>query len=82
MKDVLRRLSRPKWIGGLALATVFAVACYFLGQWQWSRYEGKSERNATLDRNYAAEPVAFGEVVDGEGLRPGKDWTRVEVTGT
>ena len=82
MMDVLRRLSRPKWIGGLALATVFAVACYFLGQWQWSRYEGKSERNATLDRNYAAEPVAFGDVVDREGLRTGTDWTRGEVTGT
>lgn len=82
MKDILRRLARPRWLGALALATVFAVACYFLGQWQWSRYEEKSERNATLDRNYRAEPVAFGDVTDGDGPRSGADWARVELTGT
>lgn len=82
MMDVLRRLSQPKWLGGLALATVFAVVCYLLGQWQWDRYEEKSERNATLDRNYRAEPVAFSDVTDDGGLRDGADWARVEVTGT
>ncbi|MDO5503985.1 MAG: SURF1 family cytochrome oxidase biogenesis protein, partial [Actinomycetia bacterium] len=80
--DVLKRLLQPKWIGGLLLATLFAVACYFLGQWQWSRYEAKADRNATLDRNYAAEPVALGEVTDADGIRPGADWSRVELQGT
>ena len=80
--DVLKRLMQPKWIGGLLLATLFAIACFYLGQWQWSRYEAKAERNATLDRNYAAEPVAFGDVVGGEGILPGADWSRVELTGT
>ncbi|MFN2321208.1 MAG: SURF1 family protein [Dermatophilaceae bacterium] len=78
---MLKKLVHPKWLGGLALATVFAVACYFLGQWQWSRYEAKAERNATLDRNYAAEPVAFPDVVDSAGVRPGGDWMRVELRG-
>lgn len=82
MKDVLLRLTRPKWLGGLALATAFAVACYFLGQWQWGRFEEKSERNATLDRNYRAEPVALRDVIDGDRLGAGADWARVEVTGT
>lgn len=82
MNDTLRRLTRPKWIGGLLLATLFAIACYFLGQWQWSRYEANAERNATLDRNYSAEPVAFGEAVDADGIRPGQDWAVVELTGT
>lgn len=82
MNDVLRRLTRPRWLGGVALATLFAVACYFLGQWQWSRYEEKSDRNATLDRNYRAEPVAFSTVTDENGLRAGTDWARVELTGT
>ena len=79
---MLRRLAHPKWLGGLALATLFAVACYFLGQWQWSRYEAKADRNATLDRNFAAEPVAFADAVDPGGVRPGMDWARVELTGT
>ncbi|WP_226963625.1 SURF1 family protein [Nostocoides sp. F2B08] len=79
---MLTRLFRPKWLGGLLLATVFAAACFALGQWQWSRYEAKTERNATLDRNYRADPVAFDEVVDDGGVRPGADWARVELRGT
>lgn len=78
---MLKKLMQPKWLGGLALATVFAVACYFLGHWQWSRYEEKAERNAALDRNYAAEPVDFGAVVGAEGVLPGADWSRVELRG-
>ena len=80
--DVLKRLMQPKWIGGLLLASLFAVACFFLGQWQWSRYEAKADRNATLDRNYAAEPVALDKVTDAGGIRPGADWSRVELRGT
>lgn len=79
---MLNKLVQPKWLGGLALATVFAVACYFLGQWQWSRYEAKAERNTTLDRNYRAEPVALSAVVDDDGVRPGGEWSRVELRGS
>ena len=82
MNDVLRRLVQPKWIGGLLLATLFAVACFFLGQWQWSRYEAKADRNATLDRNYAAEPVAFDEAVSVDGVREGRDWVVVHLEGS
>jgi cytochrome oxidase assembly protein ShyY1 len=79
---VLRRLAQPKWLGGLVLATAFAVACFYLGQWQWSRYEARAERNATLERNYAADPVAFASAVDESGIRPGADWSRVALDGT
>ncbi|MDO5503918.1 MAG: SURF1 family protein [Actinomycetia bacterium] len=79
---MLSKLVQPKWIGGLLLATLFAVACYFLGQWQWSRYEARAERNATLDRNYAAQAVPLAEVTDDSGIRPGEDWSRVELRGT
>jgi cytochrome oxidase assembly protein ShyY1 len=81
-RRVLTRLFRPKWLGGLLLATLFAAACFALGQWQWSRYEANAERNATLDRNYRAEPVPFETVVDDEGIRPGADWSRVELRGS
>ncbi len=79
---MLSKLREPKWIGGVLLATLFAVACFFLGQWQWSRYEAKAERNATLDRNYGAEPVSFWDAADATGIRPGSDWSRVEIAGT
>jgi cytochrome oxidase assembly protein ShyY1 len=80
-RPVLTRLFRPKWLGGLVLATLFAVACFALGQWQWSRYEAKAERNATLDRNYRADPQPFQAAVDEGGIRPGADWSRVELRG-
>lgn len=79
---MLAKLREPKWIGGLLLATLFAVACFYLGQWQWSGYEAKSERNAKLDRNYLAEPVGFADVVSGDGFAPEAEWSRVEVSGT
>src|SRR5690606_37681723 len=65
---VVRKLLEPKWLGAFALATLFAVACYFLGQWQWSRHEHKADRNATLDRNYAATPVSWQDAVDDDGI--------------
>lgn len=79
--DVLRRLLRPKWIGALLLATLFALACFQLGHWQWNRYEAKVERNAILDRNYDATPVPFDRVLDDAGVAPGADWSRVTLTG-
>lgn len=78
---VVAKLREPKWIGGLLLATLFAVACFHLGQWQWRNYEVKSERNATLDRNYLAEPISFVGATTGEGVAAGAHWTRVEVRG-
>lgn len=79
---MVRKLLEPKWLGAIALATLFAVACYFLGQWQWSRHEHKADRNATLDRNYAATPVSWQDAVDDDGIRSGADWSRVELQGT
>jgi cytochrome oxidase assembly protein ShyY1 len=65
------------------LALVLAVACTFLGRWQWNRHVARDALIRTVEQNYGAEPVALDEVlgaVDGE-LDAGAVWRRVVVTG-
>lgn len=81
MTQVLRRLLTPRWLGALALATLFAVAAYHLGFWQYHRHEAKVERNARLDVHYRAEPVPVAGVITPSGLAPDDEWTRVSATG-
>ena len=79
---VLKRLMTPRWVGALVLATLFAVASYHLGWWQYHRHEAKVARNDRLDAHYAATPVPVGSVLTPDRPLPLADeWTRVTVTG-
>jgi cytochrome oxidase assembly protein ShyY1 len=72
-----------RWLTALAMAALFAVGCYFLGQWQWHRHEDKAARADRIERHYKATPVPLSRVMP----RPGADlpraleWTRVTATG-
>lgn len=80
---MLRVLFTRRWLTALAVAALFAVACYYLGVWQWGRYETKAHRNALLDAHYTATPTPIDQVLGGTSpLRPDQDWTRVTVTGS
>ena len=80
---MLRLLFTRRWLTALLAATLFAVASYYLGVWQWGRHETKVERNAQLDSHYHAAPQPIDEVLGGTNpLRPDQDWTRVTVTGS
>jgi cytochrome oxidase assembly protein ShyY1 len=79
---VLRRLFTRRWLGALAVAALFAVGSFYLGQWQWGRHEAKVARNERLDRNYTAAPVPLGTVLSSAPLPRAQDWTRVEAVGT
>ena len=62
---MISRLLTRRWLTFLALATVFAVACVFLGRWQWGRYEEKSAKAHAVTANYERSPVplrTFAEV--------------------
>lgn len=75
-------LRRPRWLGYLALAVVFAMITAWLGSWQWSRHEEKLERRALVEANYGGDPVPLDEVVPASGQLAAQDgWTRVEATG-
>ena len=46
-----------RWITALAVAALFAVACFYLGQWQWHRHEDKAARAQRINSHYFASPV-------------------------
>jgi cytochrome oxidase assembly protein ShyY1 len=72
-----------RWLTALAMAALFAVGCYFLGQWQWHRHEAKAARADRIERHYGASPVPLSQVMPGPGadLPKALEWTRVTATG-
>ncbi len=80
---VFRRLFTPRWLGALVLTLVYAVSGYYLGQWQWGRYEFKAERNALLDAHYRAGPVPVSDILTNHPVNRAKDdWTRITASGS
>lgn len=72
-----------RWTVYVAVAIVFAIACAFLSNWQFSRNAQRSEQLALVAANYDADPVPLAEVIpSGGSLDPGDEWTPVTLTGT
>lgn len=79
----MRRLwLTPRWLGATALAALFALACVFLGQWQWARHEDRVQRADAIARNYGAVPVPLDRVLSSPGvtLTADQQWTRVTLS--
>lgn len=64
MKGRYSFLLTPTWLGWLAACVIFAVACYFLGQWQLDRREAALEENNRVVQNFDEDPVPYAEVRD------------------
>lgn len=76
-------LYSPRWIGYFALLVIFAIACVFLGNWQFER---RAEARAEIDRidlNYDSEPVPLAEEVPDRATfnEDAQKWQQVTVTG-
>ncbi|MET0990398.1 MAG: SURF1 family protein [Glaciihabitans sp.] len=72
-----------RWFGYLAVAIVFAIACYFLSQWQFARRDETLAEVAKVDQNYDADPRPLQAVLtDMEFFDEAQEWTPVEMTGT
>ncbi len=79
---MIRLLLTPRWLGALALATVFGLVCVWLGQWQYGRHEERSAAAALVNRHYEGEPVALeGVLPANRELAEDDVWTKVAVTG-
>lgn len=78
---MLRLALSPRWLGWLVLALLVALACVWLGQWQWGKYENLSARADRIEAHYEADPVPVTEVLDEEPARVEDEWTRVTATG-
>jgi cytochrome oxidase assembly protein ShyY1 len=78
---VLRVLISRRWLGALAAALAFAVAAFFLGQWQWHRYEAKAARADRINAHYGARPLPLVDVLRAAPMPLSEEWTRVTATG-
>lgn len=58
------RLSFRRWLGWLALALTFAVACWFLSQWQFARRAQVVAVISQLEKNYSQPPVTFSAAIE------------------
>lgn len=79
---MLRLLRQPRWLGYLALATAFAIACSAFGLWQWDRREQARAAIDRLESNYDREPVPVADALpDPGGFDPDQQWTPVLLEG-
>ena len=80
---MLKVVISRRWLTALAVAAIFAVACVYLGRWQWSRHEDKAARAERINSHYFASPVPLSNVLPGSDaiLPPAKEWSRVSATG-
>lgn len=71
-----------RWAIYLALAVIFAIACAFLSNWQFSRNEERAAQLELVERNYDAEPVALEDTIPAGGeLEAQDEWQPVRMTG-
>ncbi|GAA1988059.1 SURF1 family protein [Microbacterium pumilum] len=71
-----------RWAIYIALAVLFAVACAFLSQWQFSRNEQRAAQLALVAQNHDADPVPLDELIPpGAELDPGDEWRPVRLEG-
>ena len=72
-----------RWVTALAVAALFAVACVYLGQWQWHRHEDKAAKASRINSHYFASPVPLSRAMPGPdaSLPSAAEWTLVSATG-
>ena len=71
-----------RWMLYVAVAILFAIACGFLSNWQFSRNAERSEQLQLVADNYDATPVPLGELLaPGAELNPGDEWRPVVLHG-
>ncbi len=71
-----------RWLGYLAFAIVFAIACGCLSAWQLARSKEAAAANALIAANFDSRPVPLtSELPTLSSYSPKQEWRRVEVTG-
>jgi cytochrome oxidase assembly protein ShyY1 len=80
---VLKVVMSRRWLAALLVAALFALACVFLGRWQWGRHEYKAARADRITSHYAASPVPLAAAMPrpAAALPRAQEWTTVTTTG-
>lgn len=78
----MNRQTALRWSGYVAVAVVFAIACGFLSNWQFTRDAGRSTQLRLIADNYDAAPVPLTDLLPpGAELDPGDQWHPVILEG-
>lgn len=78
-----KTLFSRRWLGYLAFAVAFAIACGFLSSWQMSRGNEAAAANRLIAANFHAAPVPLTEALPTLGaFDADQQWLRVIATGT
>ncbi|WP_414683943.1 SURF1 family protein [Microbacterium sp.] len=71
-----------RWSAYIALAIAFAIACWFLSQWQFARNEARAAQLELVAQNYDADPVPIAAAISGlDDFDPAEEWLPVVLTG-
>ena len=76
------KASWKRWLSWLVLATIFAIACVFLSNWQFNRRAEAVARITLITNNYDRKPVPLAELQTANGFDPEDEWRPVSVSGT
>lgn len=72
-----------RWLAYVAIAVLFAIACGFLSNWQFSRNAERSSQLALIEANYDAPPASLDALVPAAGELPTENqWHPVRLVGT
>lgn len=80
---MIRLLLTRRWLAWILVALVWGIGCFFLGRWQWHRWESKHNSQQEVSQNYNATPRALSSVVPERTAQLPKlaQWTQVRMTG-
>lgn len=71
-----------RWTIYVAVAVVFAIACAFLSNWQFSRNAERSQQLSLVAANYDRTPVPLSDAIPvGTTLRAADEWLPVRLSG-
>lgn len=81
-RAVLRRAVTLRWLRWWLVAALVGVGCFFLGQWQWGRYEHRAAQADRVERHYDGPTRPVGDVLGDSAMPVEREWTRVEAAGS
>lgn len=80
---IFRLAFTRRWLGYLALAVIFSLACIGLSQWQIDRTNEARTANQLVQRNFNSAPVSLESVLpDRTSFSAHDEWKQVSVTGS
>ena len=81
-RQVIATFRQPRWLALAAVTVLMSVLFWWLGTWQWGRWEDRTARNEAMDAALAAPATPLSSLVtDPEALPPGAEHRSVTATG-